>query len=69
MTRGLFRMTPVLAVLHLDDDDLQRGLDESRARLDDAYWAAFVRRPFTWQRFLTWWVARRWIRPRDVTRE
>ena len=36
---------------------------------DDAYWWRFVHRPFSWSRFLTWWIARRWVVPRDIRKE
>jgi hypothetical protein len=51
------------------EDDAFLDLDESLSRVDDRYWAyeVFVR-PFTWQRFLNWWAARRYVQPRDVRR-
>lgn len=67
MSRGLFRMASV-AFAVTDDADLQVALDDSRARQDDAWWAAYVRAPYTPQRFLNWWVARRWVVPRDIRR-
>lgn len=65
---------PVLGVIYtdleLDASEYERNLGEVRAKLDDAFWARFVRRaPVTPQGFLNWWVARRWLRPRDITRE
>jgi hypothetical protein len=54
-----------------DPDELQSTIDwmESLASLDDIRWAYIVvRKPFTWQRFLNWWVARRYVQPRDVRR-
>jgi hypothetical protein len=64
--RGLFRLAEVIAVVTADDDDFEAGLDDSRARQDDAWWARHVRLPYSPQRFTNWWVARRWIIPRDV---
>lgn len=62
--------TPVIAVVSTDFDELvPKSLDESTARKDDAFWAQHMRLPFSWQRFLNWWVARRWVRPRDITKE
>jgi hypothetical protein len=64
--------TPVIAVITEefgDRDTFAEALREDRARRDDAYWNLFVRQPFTWQRFLNWWVARRWVRPRDIRKD
>lgn len=47
----------------------QEAVDDFAARRDDAFWAAYMRLPFTWQRFTNWWVARRWVRPRDIRKE
>lgn len=43
--------------------------DAALAMQDDAFWSyfAFVA-PFRWQTFLNWWVARRYVQPRDVRR-
>lgn len=49
--------------------DFEDQLRESVARMDDAYWARYVMRPFTWQRYINWWIARRWVRPRDIRKE
>lgn len=57
---------PVLAVL--GDGDEEEELAEHLARVDDAYWAEYVRRPFAWQRLTNWWLARRWVVPRDIRR-
>jgi len=63
-------VTPVLAVIFPEEDeDVERLLDDFVARKDDAYWARFVRQRFSWQRFIRWWVARRWVIPRDLRRE
>jgi hypothetical protein len=51
------------------DDDEVVDWDQSLARQDDAYWSWMVMRArFSWQLFTNWWIARRWIVPRDVTR-
>lgn len=68
MSDGLFRLASVAFSVTSDDGDFQRALDYSRARQDDAWWASYVRAPYTPQRFLNWWVARRWIIPRDIRR-
>ncbi len=69
MTQGLFRLSEVIAVTHIEDgDDFGMALETSRARQDDAWWARYVRGPYTPQRFMNWWVARRWIVPRDIQR-
>lgn len=68
MTQGLFRMTGVIASITSDTSDFEAALADSRARQDDAWWARYVRLPYTPQRFTNWWVARRWIIPRDIRR-
>lgn len=66
----LSQPVPVLAVIAVDDPaNEQKAVDDFTARRDDAYWTIHVRKPFTWQRFTNWWVARRWVRPRDITKE
>jgi hypothetical protein len=60
---------PVSAVILVEDGFLvQDALDDSTARQDDAFWARQSRLPATPQRLLNWWVARRWVVPRDVRR-
>lgn len=60
---------PVLRVTFPETDaDFGPGLADSLARRDDADWAWLVAQPYTPQRFLNWWVARRWVVPRDVRR-
>jgi hypothetical protein len=61
-------MTEVIVAITADTEDFQKSLDESRSRLDDGWWAHYVRLPYTPQRFINWWVARRWIIPRDIRR-
>ena len=47
--------------------DIGVAWDEYTARVDDTYWAWATRyRTFTWMEFTHWWVARRWLTPRDV---
>lgn len=50
------------------EDDLGSSYDLARSRVDDAHWARELRRPFTWHLFTLWWVARRWVMPRDPRR-
>lgn len=70
MRRPTLDLTPVVGVVMDDyDADVERALHETTALQDDAFWAAFVRGPFTWPRFIYWWTARRWVRPRDITKE
>ncbi len=66
MSDGFFRFAEVIAVI--DREDFAEALDDSRARQDDAWWARYIRLPYTPQRFTNWWVARRWIIPRDIRR-
>jgi hypothetical protein len=67
-SEGLFRLASVAYAVTSEDPFYTEALYESRARQDDAYWAAYVRQPVTPQRYLNWWVARRWIIPRDPRR-
>jgi hypothetical protein len=48
------------------EEELAAGMASAVARMDDAFWAARIRRPFTWQGYLDWFVSRRWLMPRDV---
>lgn len=60
-------MIPVAMVLQLESLDREADdIDEAVTRLDDGYWLRFVEAPFSWRRFLQWWVARRWVEPRDI---
>jgi hypothetical protein len=52
----------------IEDGFLPEAFEEAGARMDDAYWLRVSQRPLTPQRFLDWWVARRWVVPRDVRR-
>jgi hypothetical protein len=65
---GLFRLASVYAVVDADTADFQAAIDNSISRQQDAYWAHYIRLPYTPQRFINWWVARRWIIPRDIRR-
>ena len=65
---GLFRLASVVAVIDADVGDFEDAINDSIARQQDAYWARYARGPYTPQRFLNWWVARRWIIPRDIRR-
>lgn len=58
-----------LVTLSLDTKGFNAAMDDTTARLDDAHWAARLRRPFTWQGYVDWWACRRWIRPRDIRAE
>lgn len=51
------------------EDDHPIDFDESTAAADDRYWSwvAFAA-PFSWMTFIRWWIARRWVVPRDVRR-
>lgn len=59
---------PSRVALAEDPEDLAPAFDDGLARLDDAHWAGFVRRPLAAGSFLVWWVARRWVKPRDPRR-
>lgn len=60
---------PGLVVLSLDTKPFDEAVGDVTARLDDAYWEARLRQPFSWQLFVDWWAARRWVRPRDIRAE
>lgn len=59
----------VLVAMPEDTDHMIESMEDGISRMDDAYWSRFVRRDFSWQHFTDWWVARRWIIPRDIRRE
>ena len=46
--------------------ELQQELDAAQAMYDDRAWSFQIMQPFGWQRFLNWWVARRYVKPRDI---
>jgi hypothetical protein len=60
---------PVLAVVTGSRATIGEELQESQTWMDDAYWLRFSRRPVTPQGFINWWIARRWVIPRDITKE
>lgn len=70
MPDGVSYPVPVLAVMLIDTDDqdeMEKAVYETESRYEDAYWNRVAwRRPFSWSVFAAWWVARRWIVPRDV---
>ena len=64
---------PVLAVALPGDEVLTIDTvnwDEQLSKLDDMIWSRYVFGrsgwPFSWHNHLMWWIARRWIEPRDV---
>lgn len=60
-----FASRVVLAV-SMEGEDFQIAVDGAIAERDDRYWAYYARQRFTWQHFIDWWAARRWVQPRDV---
>lgn len=62
---------PVIGHFLVEDGFLvEPALEEDTARMDDARWARAARRLWvTPQQFLLWWIARRWVRPRDIRKE
>jgi hypothetical protein len=51
------------------EDDAVLDFDESTAMMDDGFWAYVAfRLSFSWQWYLNWWAARRYVEPRDQTR-
>jgi hypothetical protein len=61
-------LTAGLVYFPEDPDDVVPALGRAQALIDDRYWSRHVTLPFTWQRFMDWWVSRRWVVPRDVRR-
>ena len=61
---------PVIRQFLVEDGFLvEEALAEDLARRDDAYWRRLAAGPWRgWQAFTSWWVARRWVQPRDVRR-
>lgn len=57
-----------MIALSLDEYDFNRGIENSMSYFDDLKWSWYVMGPFTWQRFIDWWVARHAVQPRDVRR-
>jgi hypothetical protein len=51
------------------DEEIPFTMAEVQERLGDIFWLAESRRPFTWNRFLRWWIYRRWLAPRDAMKE
>lgn len=70
MPAGVSHLIPVDTVILAEDvRDVPAEVERSISEQDDRYWSAVImRRPFSWQGFLEWWIARRWLEPRDVTR-
>ena len=58
-----------MVVLPEDPDAIWSSVERQASRLEDAYWDAVLRLPFSWQRFHDWWAARYWAMPRDIRRE
>lgn len=50
------------------DEDFAPAVEDFSARSADAHWSWYVRQPFSWQRYVNWWVSRRWLIPRDIRR-
>jgi len=62
--------TPIIAVISVEHaGKLEEGIADVQAKLDDVFWTKFIALPFSWPRFHTWWVARRWVIPRDIRKE
>lgn len=68
---GATVLTPIAGHLMIEDGFLEEAfLDQDMSYRDDAHWARHAARfPVSPQGFLNWWVSRRWIRPRDITKE
>ena len=67
--RPLFTRVVAAVTPEWSEDDWTLDFDESTAQHDDAFWAYVVMvRPFSWQWYLNWWAARRYVQPRDVRR-
>ena len=57
---------PGIVVFPDQAEDIPVMLMSYGARMDDSWWAWYTAQPFTWPRFWNWWVARRWLIPRDI---
>lgn len=55
----------ILAGHEIDDLAVERQI----STLDDAYWWRIIHGPFSWQLFTSWWVARRYVMPRDIRKD
>lgn len=52
------------------NDDVVTILEDYQTHADDAWWAVEIRHwPFSWGRYRHWWIARRWLVPRDIQKE
>ena len=65
----LVKGIPAVVIFPNDGEDIPAMLMSYGARMDDAHWAWILTLPFSWPRFWSWWVARRWIVPRDIRKE
>jgi hypothetical protein len=62
-------MSVIYAELELRVDEYEEALRDFTARNDDAYWSRFARASRgSWHDFTQWWIARRWIVPRNPSR-
>lgn len=68
---GISYPTPIVRHAMIEDGFLlEDAFDRDTARMDDAHWARQAARfPVSPQGFINWWVSRRWLRPRDITKE
>lgn len=52
-----------------EDEPVAGSVADVQARVDDVLWTRFVLlHPFSWMAFIEWWLARRWVEPRDARR-
>jgi hypothetical protein len=56
----------VILPIFAETGELQEALDDAQSAYDDRAWSLHVFRAFSWQGFLNWWTARRWVKPRDI---
>lgn len=60
---------PVLAAALTDHLEGYVSWDDQLAMIDDRIWSRLVfstRHPFSWGTFTLWWIARRYLVPRDI---
>lgn len=60
---------PAIVVFPETNEELPEQIIEYQGRMDDAYWSYQLRRPFSWSLYRRWWIARRWVIPRDIRKE
>ena len=61
--------TPVIVAMTDSFSSFAQSLEQGTAQMDDLYWWSVAYGPFSWRMFYQWWIARRWVMPRDVRKQ